>query len=258
MKSLIKLSLSVLAASVLAACSGGGSSSTSSTPPSANPPVNPPASPPVVPPVNSPAKSGVWASSSDQPAQITKVKDATAVNGLHILNIDGKDINLANTRESGINAPYYSIRRDVTYGRYNDPNKKDRDGQVVSYVFAYGNETAVDKIPTGGTFNYKGTATYGSQELYESGVPNGFVNGVDANFTVDFQAKTVDGAITKAANNINLTLPTAKIEGNGFKGNSGDAYLRGQFYGENASSIGGVFGDNGEGAYLGAFSATKQ
>lgn len=252
MKSLIKLSLSVLAASVLAACSGGGSSSTSSTPPSANPPVNPPASPPVVPPVNSPAKSGVWASSSDQPALITAVGEETAL-GLHILNIDGKDIYLTNTAKSGIRGVSFSKGQDVTYGRYNDPNKKDKDGQAVSYVFAYGNATAVDKIPTGGTFNYKGTATYGSEAL------NGFATGVvDANFTVDFQAKTVDGKITQATNNINLTLPTAKIDGNGFKGNSGDAFLNGQFYGENASSIGGVFGDNGTGAYLGAFSATKQ
>lgn len=249
MKSLIKLSLSVLAASVLVACSSGGSSSSSSvfTKPS------------VIDGSTggstgnnkggSTSKSGVWVSSSAQPTQITAVKDATAL-GLHILNIDGKDVNLANTGESGITDPYYSIGRDVTYGHYNDPNRKDKYGDAVSYLFAYGNTTAVDKIPTGGTFNYKGSATYGSEAL------NGFVNGADANFTVDFQAKTVDGKITQAVKNINLILPTAKIDGNGFKGNAGDAFLNGQFYGENASSIGGIFGDNS--TYLGAFSAAKQ
>lgn len=251
MKSLIKLSLTTLAISVLAACSGGGSGGGSSSPS-----VDNPIKKAELPKTTAVGYSGVWASGSSQPKQITKIGDATAIGALRILEIDGKAVDLTNTKASGISDPAFSSNATVTYGRYIDPNKLDDEQDPISYVFVYGQTTPVAEIPTTGTFNYKGTATYGSGTL------NGFINDATANLTVDFQAKTVKGSITEEKNKINITLPEAKITDNRFENTQGDAFVKGEFFGKNASHIGGVFGNNAQNAehngYLGAFSASQQ
>lgn len=247
MKSLIKLSLTTLAISVLAACSGGGSGGGSSSPS-----VDNPIKKAELPKTTAAGYSGVWASSSAQPQQITKIGDATAIGALRILEIDGKTVDLTNTKASGITNPALSSNATVTYGRYIDPSKLDKDRDPLNYVFVYGQTTPVAEIPTTGTFAYKGTATYGSGTL------KGFINDATANLTVDFKEKTVKGTITEEKNKVNVTLPDATITDNGFVGTQGDAFVKGEFFGKNASHIGGVFGNNGQGGYLGAFSASQQ
>lgn len=250
MKSLIKLSLTTLAISVLAACSGGGSGGGDSAPVKEPIKIKETKVTPAV------GYSGVWASGSSQPKQITTVGNATGIGNLRILEIDGKKVDLTNTKASGISNLSVSSSATVTYGRYTDPSKLDDDKDPISYVFVYGQTTPVAEIPTTGTFNYKGSATYGSGTL------KGFINDATANLTVDFQAKTVKGSITEEKNKINITLPEAKITDNRFENTQGDAFVKGEFFGKNASHIGGVFGNNAQNAehngYLGAFSASQQ
>lgn len=260
MKSLLKLSLTALVISGLAACSSGGSSSSSTTTKVEK----------TVPSIisgkqvtiktgtedsddktqNTTTLGGIWASSA-----VSQLQAITPATEQYVLNIDGKTIHLLNTKlnPEGITDLSFSLGSNVTYGIYTDQKKLDRDGDPVSYLYAYGNVTAVDKIPTRGKFDYQGKATYGSEAL------RGFINAVDANFSVDFAQKTVDGKISSQANNLNLTLPTATIKDNGFAGSKGDDFIQGQFFGEQATQIGGVFGNYGDdGAYLGAFSATQK
>lgn len=254
MKSLLKFSLTALVISGLAACSSGSSSS-STTKVDTNVPSIISGGQVIIKTgtddktQNTTTLGGIWASSA-----VSQLQAITPATEQYVLNIDGKTIHLLNTKlnPEGITDLFHSLGSDVTYGRYTDQKKLDSDGEPVSYLYAYGNVTAVDKIPTRGKFDYQGKATYGSEAL------RGFINAVDANFSVDFAQKTVDGKISSQANNLNLTLPTATIKDNGFAGSKGDDFIQGQFFGEQATQIGGVFGNTGEGAYLGAFSATQK
>lgn len=280
MKSLFKFSLSILALSVLSACSGGSSSSEAPAP-AKTPIINNggpgnsgggdnlgngsggngnPSDPPKdemkeVPEVLS--YSGVWSGSSYQPTLLASNDKANEI------VVDGVRLNLVdlarNIAPEGITDSYVQSNNAVTYGRFINQNKLDKDKDPMNYLFVYGQETAQDKMPTGGSFTYLGTATYGSEALA------GYINNAVSNLKVDFGANTVSGTISHPQRGINVTLPTATISGNSFSslaGHEGDAFVSGKFYGAGASQLGGVFGDNGPsdlgGGYAGAFSATKQ
>lgn len=273
MKSLFKFSLSILALSVLSACSGGSSSSEAPAP-AKTPIINNggpgnsgggdnlgngsggngnPSDPPKdemkeVPEVLS--YSGVWSGSSHQPTLLASNDKANEI------VVDGVRLNLVdlarNIAPEGITDSYVQSNNAVTYGRFINQNKLDKDKDPMNYLFVYGQETAQDKMPTGGSFTYLGTATYGSEALA------GYINNAVSNLKVDFGANTVSGTISHTQRGINVTLPTATISGNSFSGGEGDAFISGKFYGTEASQLGGVFGDNGKAAYGGAFSATKQ
>lgn len=280
MKSLFKFSLSILALSVLSACSGGSSSSEAPAP-AKTPIINNggsgnsgggdnlgngsggngnPSDPPKdeikeVPEVLS--YSGVWSGSSYQPTLLVSNDKANEI------VVDGVRLNLVdlarNIAPEGITDSYVQSNNAVTYGRFINQNKLDKDKDPMNYLFVYGQETAQDKMPTGGSFTYLGTATYGSEALA------GYINNAVSNLKVDFGANTVSGTISHTQRGINVTLPTATISGNSFSGRAGhedNAFVSGKFYGAGASQLGGVFGDNGPsdfgGGYAGAFSATKQ
>lgn len=265
MKSLFKFSLSILAISVLAACSSGGDSS-SNTASDGKTIVNSGGTggtgstggsgdtagdkkDPVTP--LTPTYSGVWSSTTTQPADIAESSNSDV-----IVIQNGDKTTTLNLQNTSLNSPGVSLKSmsrtgNLTYIRFNDSNLKDKDGMIAEQLLVYGKTTAVADVPTEGKFSYKGSAIYGSEAL------DGFIGNAVANLTVDFGANTVDGTITQAEKGVNLTLPTAKIEGNGFVGNKDNAFIKGQFFGEKATQIGGVFGDNGDAAYTGAFGATK-
>lgn len=299
MKSLFKFSLSILALSVLAACSSGGGASSSAasddkhivnsastggtntggtgtnstasggtntggmgTNSTASDGTNTGSTAPSgtdaggTPPTT-PTYSGIWSGSSHQPTLLVSNDKANeiVVNGVRLNLVDLA----ANRAPVGITDSYVQPGSHVTYGRFINQNDLDRDKNPRNYLFVYGNETAQDKMPTGGSFTYVGTATYGSEALA------GYINDATSNVKVDFGANTVSGTISHTQRGINVTLPTATISGNSFSsraGHEGDAFVSGKFYGAGASQLGGVFGDNGPsdfgGGYAGAFSATKQ
>lgn len=286
MKSLFKFSLSILALSVLSACSGGSSSSEAPAP-AKTPIINNggpgnsgggdnlgngsggggnPSDPPKdemkeVPEVLS--YSGVWSGSSYQPTAIASKTNEDKKVDVNVIEVDGVSLNLLdlarNIAPEGITDSYVQSNNAVTYGRFINQNKLDKDKDPMNYLFVYGQETAQDKMPTGGSFTYLGTATYGSEALA------GYINNAVSNLKVDFGANTVSGTISHTQRGINVTLPTATISGNSFSGRAGhegNAFVSGKFYGAGASQLGGVFGDNGPsdlgGGYAGAFSATKQ
>ncbi|MDO4698189.1 MAG: Slam-dependent surface lipoprotein [Pasteurellaceae bacterium] len=141
---------------------------------------------------------------------------------------------------------------DLSFGVY---YPRDKTGD---YTFATGKLTAESQIPQEGEFTYKGKAFYGSSAL------NMWVDGTSS-FTVDFANKTVNGQIH--ANSRTIHLLEAKIKGNKFEAKHGadghytgnEELIKGQFFGENASQLGGIWKKevNREGE-IAVFGATKQ
>ncbi|MGM8888917.1 transferrin-binding protein-like solute binding protein, partial [Psychrobacter sp. 1U2] len=115
----------------------------------------------------------------------------------------------------------------------------------VDGVTVTGNATKAENVPTDGTAEYTGDATY-----RELGLDNNIEYGSSA-FTADFVAKKVAGELNFAnAGDINLT---ADIDGNKFSGAAADndGYnTEGGFYGGDAEYIGGIYEGNGaQGTY---------
>lgn len=122
------------------------------------------------------------------------------------------------------------------------------DEQAIISVYANGTLTEADKVPTSGTFTYKGDAFAYSEK-------QGDLVKAAASLQVDFAAKTVNGQISNAAYNLTETFPTAKIDGNEFFGSSENKQVRGNFFGTNAEEVSGIYRNN---SAVAAFGATKQ
>lgn len=127
-----------------------------------------------------------------------------------------------------------------SFGVFLDP-RGDND-----YGLSFGKLTPEDKIPATGKVMYEGSASYGSEKL------EGWVIGGKSSFQVDFGQKTVDGVITVPSHNIELKLPTAKIEGATFKYRGHNQKITGNFYGDKAQEMGGVVDLGGQAAVFGA------
>lgn len=122
------------------------------------------------------------------------------------------------------------------------------DGKDIVSVYANGTLTEADKVPTSGTFAYKGDA-FAYSEL------QGDMVNATASLQVDFAAKTVNGQISNAAYNLTETFPTAKIDGNEFFGSSENKQVRGNFFGTNVEEVSGIYRNS---SAVAAFGATKQ
>lgn len=258
-----KYALSALVIALLTACSGGGSSGSGSSSSAAKEEKSPLyTKQPVDVTINTensdysndpnPPKMK-WSGSSLSTAYGEKL-EKIAESDTAMLEIDGKKIELnqgANLDWAGSAKLTYSL-----FGSYTDRIKKDNGGDLVSYAFSYGQVTPEANIPTKGSATYSGRAVYGAEDV-------GFTN-ADANFSVDFDKRTLSGKFENAAKGISLEIPTTEIKGASFTYNNrtdddNGLQLDGRFYGPHADELGGVFtGEKAGKGFLGSFGAVKQ
>ncbi|KAE9533722.1 hypothetical protein A1D25_07645 [Ursidibacter arcticus] len=123
------------------------------------------------------------------------------------------------------------------------------------YIFAQGEKAT--EVPTMGAYNYKGQATM----VY---VDNNDANKIlrlaeyPAEFIADFGKKELLGAISLLDQQNNVLPLTAEINGDKFKhwGGFDGVYVEGQFYGPQASELGGIYYKRDK--FSGTFGAKKQ
>ncbi|WP_373755537.1 transferrin-binding protein-like solute binding protein [Neisseria sp.] len=115
--------------------------------------------------------------------------------------------------------------------------------------------SGTDAVPTSGKATYAGLASYGFANT-------AFLKG-KSDFTVDFGAKTIDGAIQRGT--VSEVLLSGKINGASFSGTKDGVTMNGNFFGPKAAELGGVYkGErydnltNNFETVMGAFGAKKQ
>ncbi|EEF15530.1 hypothetical protein AM202_0736 [Actinobacillus minor 202] len=273
MNKIAKFSFTLLTASLLAACgsSGGGSSSPATsdkpTTPSAS---DNPSTPTQENPSNSTNSSNSSSSASSSSGSSNEILMGTAASnnedydlGLRsdyktVLVVDGKTLPIAYPGiQSGgftvLNAATINGQKVNGFAVSGTKFNNVKFGYVDGYVFHQGNPTAEDNMPT------TGKATYSVDGVY---VKDGVITtSQGANLTADFGNKTLSGTVFAAKDGIaDVKTEFTGIEGNEFYGSvkqdgAGGATLKGQFYGSDASEIGGVFFSSD---YSGAFGGKKQ
>lgn len=140
----------------------------------------------------------------------------------------------------GNNMVRVGSNKELSYTRY---GYMKNGTNATPYIFAQGHVTT-DNMPTIGTATYTGNATH---------VANGNIEHANAEFSVDYGKKTVNGTITPTSGIVHRL--DATISGNRFSGN-GNMITNGQFYGPNAEEMGGTY-QNRIGNINGAFGAKK-
>ena len=137
------------------------------------------------------------------------------------------------------------------------------NGTSQRYAFYGSTQPETSVMPTSGIVNYEGEVVYAYGGLPDKFGSNSPTDG-DAKLTVDFGAKELTGTFDDVAGGTGPGLTAAvnaDISGSGFVGNvstgSKSADLVGKFYGPNAASLAGVFGDANN-QLSGAFAADKK
>lgn len=200
-------------------------------------------------------------------ASVDSIKDAKLIDlasdDKNILKVGGQTIELA---PNGL-MPGYTLTRTedgnilMTLGSFVDgtdymPNTQfgvfaDKANDT-TYVFTQGKVTPEKDMPVEGSVRYTGLAAYHltNSSLNKAEWP---VYGVD--LTANFAEKTLKGNLTMS-NAPNIPIDT-EIKGNTFSSDkNSDTQVKGQFYGEKAKELGGVY-VNEKAGYAGAFSAKQ-
>ncbi|QLB15717.1 hypothetical protein A6B39_09750 [Mannheimia granulomatis] len=263
MKKLAKLSLTLLAVTVISACgsSGGSSDNSNSQATSSKPTVTTtaPTKPTTTNPTTKPTttKPTTSTSSSDKMGTAFRVNDSkefdikkastyktelvvdsktlpVAWNGI----VSGGFTKLSNATINGVTYKDFT----VSGARYSSV----KFGHIDGYVFTQGDVTPKASIPT------SGNATYLVDGVFVANGKTSTSQGHSLN--VDFANKTLNGTIAT-----DVTVTNAKISGNEFEGkavhNGKSAELEGHFYGSNAAEIGGAYSSSN---FSGAFGGKKQ
>ena len=241
--SIVKFSLTALAAFTLAACGSSGGSSDNTAAPSNEQKTQATPSKTNLPTQNSTKAnqtvtgSAVVISGQDDKVQVKNVKFNDA--NINQLEVDGQKITLT---YPGIYAgswqrinntavccgKYANVRMGVSLS--NGPTEKD----ILFY-----NGAPTQNMPVTGLASYKGDSIISSDDI---GDDSDAVAG-QSSFDVDFGAKTLSGSIT--ANNVPTINISANISGNSFEGTAKstkltDGAVEGKFYGNNAVELGGL------------------
>lgn len=241
--SIVKFSLTALAAFTLAACGSSGGSSDNTAAPSNEQKTQATPSKTNLPTQNSTKAnqtvtgSAVVISGQDDKVQVKNVKFNDA--NINQLEVDGQKITLT---YPGIYAgswqrinntavccgKYANVRIGVSLS--NGPTEKD----ILFY-----NGIPTQNMPVTGLASYKGDSIILSDDI---GDDSDEVAG-QSSFDVDFGAKTLSGSIT--ANNVPTINISANISGNSFEGTAKstkltDGAVEGKFYGNNALELGGL------------------
>ena len=241
--SIVKFSLTALAAFTLAACGSSGGSSDNTAAPSNEQKTQATPSKTNLPTQNS-TKANQTATGSafvisgqDDKVQVKNVKFNNA--NINQLEVDGQTITLT---YPGIYAgswqrinntavccgKYANVRMGVSLS--NGPTEKD----ILFY-----NGIPTQNMPVTGLASYKGDSIISSDDISDD---SDAVAG-QSSFDVDFGAKTLSGSIT--ANNVPTINISANISGNSFEGTAKstkltDGAVEGKFYGNNAVELGGL------------------
>ena len=241
--SIVKFSLTALAAFTLAACGSSGGSSDNTAAPSNEQKTQATPSKTNLPTQNSTKAnqtvtgSAVVISGQDDKVQVKNVKFNDA--NINQLEVDGQKITLT---YPGIYAgswqrinntavccgKYANVRMGVSLS--NGPTEKD----ILFY-----NGAPTQNMPVTGLASYKGDSIILSDDISDD---SDAVAG-QSSFDVDFGAKTLSGSIT--ANNAPTINISANISGNSFEGTAKstkltDGAVEGKFYGNNAVELGGL------------------
>ena len=276
---ILKFSLTALAALTLAACgsSGGGDAGSSSQAPTKDKQAaqatqatknqnNVSGS---VSPSSNNKTGGVIVIDSDNKGNVTTKTVALTSANLYKINVDGKDIPIGfgpgiSARDwtvasaQTINGMKLNGKLEVCCGSYSNVRFgaiESQDPSQDDILFYNGYPTT--SMPSSGVASYVGDSiiTADTDKLPDEDYVKG-----SSSFTADFGNKKLAGTISVA--NVDLVKIDANISGNGFSGTAKSDLLNsqgtaeGKFYGENAKELGGLVkaNDNSWGA---AFAAKK-
>ena len=257
---IVKFSLTALAAFTLAACGSSGGSSDNTAAPSNEQKTQATPSKTNLPTQNSTKAnqtvtgSAFVISEQDDKVQVKNVKFNDA--NINQLEVDGQKITLT---YPGIYAggwqrvnntavccgKYANVRMGVSLSK--GPTEKD----ILFY-----NGAPTPNMPVTGLASYKGDSIILSDDISDD---SDAVAG-QSSFDVDFGAKTLSGSIT--ANNVPTINISANISGNSFEGTAQATKLtdgagEGKFYGNNAVELGGLAKAN-ENSWGAGFVGKKQ
>ena len=246
---IVKFSLTALAAFTLAACGSSGGSSDNTAAPSNEQKTQATPSKTNQPTPNSTKAnqnqtftgSAFVISEQDDKVQVKNVKFNNA--NINQLEVDGQKITLT---YPGIYAgswqrvnntavccgKYANVRMGVSLS--NGPTEKD----ILFY-----NGIPTQNMPVTGLASYKGDSIISGENIEADRESDIDVAKGQSSFDVDFGAKTLSGSIT--ANNVPTINISANISGNSFEGTAKstkltDGAVEGKFYGNNAVELGGL------------------
>lgn len=275
---ILKFSLTALAALTLAACgSSGGDAGSSSQAPTKDKQAaqatqatknqnNVSGS---VSPSSNNKTGGVIVIDSDNKGNVTTKTVALTSANLYKINVDGKDIPIgfgpgissgdwAVSKAQTINGMKLNGKLEVCCGSYSNVRFgaiESQDPSQDDILFYNGYPTT--SMPSSGVASYVGDSiiTADTDKLPDEDYVKG-----SSSFTADFGNKKLAGTISAA--NVDVVKIDANISGNGFSGTAKSELLNsqgkaeGKFYGENAKELGGSAkaNDNSWGA---AFAAKK-
>ena len=276
---ILKFSLTALAALTLAACgsSGGGDAGSSSQAPTKDKQtaqatqttknknnVSDSASPSL-----NNKTGGVIVIDSDNKGNVTTKTVALTSANLYKINVDGKDIPIG--FGPGISARGWTVasaqtingmklngKLEVCCGSYSNVRFgaiESQDPSQDDILFYNGYPTT--SMPSSGVASYVGDSiiTADTDKLPDEDYVKG-----SSSFTADFGNKKLAGTISAA--NVDVVKIDANISGNGFSGTAKSDLLNsqgtaeGKFYGENAKELGGVVNAN-DNSWGAAFAAKK-
>ncbi|HGO5824122.1 TPA: Slam-dependent surface lipoprotein [Mannheimia haemolytica] len=262
---IVKLGFSVLACSIIAACSsGGGSGSQSSASEISNPTVNKvntsPSSPSVPPTATNSSHTGrvfVIKSVGMNDISITDVKLTNS--DLTKISVEGKEIQIV---YPGIFAKKWSdmevgdTQLLACCGEYSDTRFGAYEGGPNGNAYLFHNGNPTKEMPSSGRATYNGhVIVAGDTPHFED---DDYLKGT-SQFTADFSNKTLSGTLnvdTMQAINVNANISSNNFTGTASSGDfSTSAKVEGKFYGDNAKELSGVFHDSK--TWGGAFGAAK-
>ena len=248
---IVKFSLTALAAFTLAACGSSGGSSDNTAAPSNEQKTQATPSKTNQPTPNSTKAnqnqtftgSAFVISEQDDKVQVKNVKFNNA--NINQLEVDGQKITLTNSGRSEDSSwqdlgdtevccgiKYANVRMGVSLS--NGPTEKD----ILFY-----NGAPTQNMPVTGLASYKGDSIISGENIEADRESDIDVAKGQSSFDVDFGAKTLSGSIT--ANNVPTINISANISGNSFEGTAKstkltDGAVEGKFYGNNAVELGGL------------------
>lgn len=253
MKKSILMACVCAAALSLSACGGGGDDSDAQpadpkAPPAVPNPsaqsgnVNPsrqPATPTAPAPATSPAIAGA-ALTAERNDLTTARRVGVSGDRNSVISINGHNITVARPEfedqnfgtlsDDGKTRTVTNGRNILSYVRFGFHT--DFDGKQ-HHVFAVGDATPADKVPTDGDTYYIGLSTFamGTNPAFRTGL---------SSFHVNFGEKTIDGEVY-GDSRVNPIALGGTINGNAFSGLKNGVEMQGQFYGPAAEQVGGVF-----------------
>ena len=276
--SIIKFSLTALAAFTLAACgsSGGNSDNTAAASHDQKTQVTPvkpevpaksekPSKPAEV--KNNPTDGRISGNGFQIPksggniVSLIMSSSSTEAN-VNVINVEGTQIHIipempggtlnskliiGNSYGDDVERVVGGTKKNIRWGFVDSSNLK------TSYIVDTG-KNATASMPVSGTVAYEGKAVYG---YAKNGNAINTVTDGNATFQANFADKTLTGKITPNGNALDEVNLSAKISGNTFEGKLNGTSTEGGFYGKNADELTGTY-INEQKRYLGAFGAERK